>query len=173
MVGDGIDWSVLTGGYRVPYDPRPAIGRLYDDRLDDVAWRELWEELHHQGDVGEASYAAVPLLVEACTTGPRDWNFHGLIATIETERHRRANPAVPSWLKVTYEKALSKAGTLALEDLGTADDPEVIRSALAVVALARGDLQLGALLSDLDSSELQELVNERFAWSDLYDADAG
>jgi hypothetical protein len=24
------------------------------------AWDELWNELHHQRDVGEASYAAVP-----------------------------------------------------------------------------------------------------------------
>jgi len=52
-------WRQLRGGYGSPYDPRKALLSL--ERGTDVlaAWSELWEELHHQGDVGEASYAAV------------------------------------------------------------------------------------------------------------------
>jgi len=59
------DWGELNDGYGAPYDPRPAIAKLRAEPLDQAAWGELWNELHHQGDVGAASYAAVPLLVDA------------------------------------------------------------------------------------------------------------
>ena len=56
-------WSELKGGYRIAYDPPPALAKLERDAGDAEAWEELWNELHHQGDVGEASYASVPELV--------------------------------------------------------------------------------------------------------------
>src|ERR1700694_4323640 len=56
-------WNNLTGGYRVKCDPRPLLARLESDQNKETAWHELWEELHHQGDVGDASYASVPHLV--------------------------------------------------------------------------------------------------------------
>ena len=34
-------WSTAAGGYRIPYDPRPAL-RILDDGGDaEAAWREL------------------------------------------------------------------------------------------------------------------------------------
>ena len=162
----------MLGGYRTPYDPRPAVGKLGKSPLDQGVWDELWGELHHQGDLGEASYAAVPLLVDACVAGPRDWNFFGLLATIEVERHRRSNPPLPDWLAADYVAALAVARDLALSDLATAREPLVVRSALAVVALANGCVELGALLNYLDTGEITELL-ERFAgWRELYDVDA-
>ena len=163
-----VEWSELRGGYRQAYDPRPAVETLRRAPLDRTAWKELWDELHHQGDVGEASYASLPLLVEACQSGPRDWNFYGLVATIETERHRVSNPDLPSWLEDEYRRAVAQAKTLALGDLTTSTDPLVVRTAVAVVVLAAGDLKLGAWLSHLDSSEVAEMLEDRLAWSQLY-----
>lgn len=40
----------LMGGYRVPYDPKPALERLASDRC--AALDGLWEKLYHQGNVG-------------------------------------------------------------------------------------------------------------------------
>jgi hypothetical protein len=60
---DDDHWQRMLGGYRVPIDPRPAFAKLRTDVADADAWKWLWNELHHQGDVGEASYAAVPILV--------------------------------------------------------------------------------------------------------------
>lgn len=48
-------WLDLTGGYRMSFDPRPLIKRLETDTDTTGVWQELWNELHHQGDVGEAS----------------------------------------------------------------------------------------------------------------------
>lgn len=56
-------WPGLRGGYRIPYDPRSALCSLEQGKDVEAAWQELSTELYHQGDVGEASYAAVPHLV--------------------------------------------------------------------------------------------------------------
>ena len=45
-------WYQLTGGYKTPFDPRPALAKLSKLQDEVGAWEELWEELHHQGDVG-------------------------------------------------------------------------------------------------------------------------
>jgi hypothetical protein len=56
-------WNHLTGGYKTLFDPRPSLRNVESQQNTATAWEELWEELHHQGDVGPASYAAVPELV--------------------------------------------------------------------------------------------------------------
>src|SRR5947208_2158398 len=48
-------WNQLTGGYKIPFDPRPSLRKLESQQDTAAAWEELWEELHHQGDVGDAS----------------------------------------------------------------------------------------------------------------------
>jgi hypothetical protein len=46
-------WNELPGGYGTPFDPSDLLRRLEGGKK---AWDELWQELHHQGDVGVASY---------------------------------------------------------------------------------------------------------------------
>ena len=119
--------------------------------------------------MGEASYAAVPHLVRIAQNAlRRDWNLYGLVALIEIERHRKSNPPIPDWLASDYEAAWREISLLALEDLGNCEDPGTARSALSVVAIARGQMKLGALLNHFDDSEVDELVEERLAWSNLY-----
>jgi hypothetical protein len=137
--------------------------------LDRGAWEVLWGELHHQGDVGEASYAAVPHLVGLAAAAPkRDWNVYALVATIEIERHRQNNPPLPSYLTESYTTGFQQLAELALSELKTAKDRYVVRSALSVVALARGEAKLGALLGHLDDSEIDDFAETQLAWSDLY-----
>lgn len=57
---------------------------------------------------------------------------------------------------------------MALEDLSRPGEPILIQSALAVVALGRGQAQLGAVLLRLDESEITELAEERLGWSEIY-----
>src|ERR1700733_11200764 len=79
MLGlDDNRWSNLTGGYRTAFDPRPLLARLETEHDTAAVWHELWEELHHQGDLGEASYASVPHLVRIHrTSGIIAWNSYG------------------------------------------------------------------------------------------------
>jgi hypothetical protein len=65
-------WARLLSGYRVPYDPLRNLARREDVA---AAWNELWNELHHQGNIGEASFAALPHLVRIHEArGLADWN---------------------------------------------------------------------------------------------------
>jgi hypothetical protein len=159
-------WRTLKGGYRTTYDASVALRRLEEGH---DAWDELWNELHHQGDVGEASYASVPHLVRISQAAPRrDWNLYALAGLIEIERHRKSNPPIPDWLGADYSAAWRELEKLALYDLSNASDQELIRTALAVIAISRGQLRLGAFLTRLDESELAELTEEKLAWSKLY-----
>lgn len=130
-------------------------------------WEELWEELHHQGDLGLASYAAVPHLVRLARQ-KRDWNIYALVGLIETERHSKTNPVMPDWLLSDYQQALDQLVKLALEDLSQPGETILIQSALAVVALGHRLAQLGALLLQMDESEISEWTEARLCWSEVY-----
>jgi hypothetical protein len=161
-------WEGLKGGYKKPYDPRPALREL--EKSDDPdTWQQLWEGLHHQGDVGETSYAAVPHLVriQAHRSGV-NWNVYALISTIEVERHRRGNPPIPSWLADSYRVAWETVLEIGTRDLGKTDDPLAVQAILGALALAKGELKLGAFIAESDSSEVDELLEQRSAWSKLY-----
>jgi hypothetical protein len=145
MAHDDVDWSGLLGGRRLPYDPRPAL----------EAWRcgdkenapaELWDALHHQGDVDSASYAAAPLVAEIVASAPApDWNAYALLATIEEARVSGRNPPVPAFLELRYRAAWAAMLTHALRDIVTARDSVTVRSILAVLAHAKGEHTLGAI----------------------------
>src|SRR3954464_5346322 len=108
-------WLNMAGGYRTPLDPRPLLKRLETDTDTTAVWRELWDELHHQGDVGEASFAAVPFLVESYRQRHViEWNTYAIVAIIELARKEGQNPDVPQWFAEDYFQAIGK-----LAEIGT------------------------------------------------------
>jgi hypothetical protein len=159
-------WQELHGGYKVPYDASSALKRL--ERGEDV-WDELWQELHHQGDLGEASYAAVPQLVRiAEATERRDWNFYALLSCIEVQRHLKTNPPIPDWLEKDYRTAWLRVRQLVAVDLLQAPDALTVRSILGAAALAAGQVKLGAWIAYADESEIEADLEERSGWSESY-----
>jgi len=160
MTGRGEErWYGLLSGYRLPYDPRPAIAKLNQDAVD-AAWAELWRELHHQGDVDTASYAAVPELVMVCALhASRDWNVYALVGAIELRRAEGENPNVPDWLAPRYRDALARLAELAVNDLKRTDDPLVVRSALGIIAITKGLRAYARILLELDESEVEAIVD--------------
>ena len=92
-------WPTLEGGYRIPYDASRPLRRLRDtsekDEVESI-FVELWDNLHHQGDVGLASYLAVPQLVCICMGKKSlDSNYIGLCVLIENCRIEDHNPELP------------------------------------------------------------------------------
>ena len=159
-------WKTLQGGYRIPYDASVALRRL--EQGEDV-WDELWEDLHHQGDIGEASYAAVPHIVRIVGAWPqRDWNPYSIASTIEIERHRKKNPPLPDWLKVSYLAAWDELLRLGQRDILSVTNPDTISSILGALALAKQQVKLGAFISYADDSEIDEYLDEQHAWSEIY-----
>ncbi len=89
----------LISGYGTAYNPWPVLERLGSDKQ--AALEELWENLYHQGDIGSASYAAVPKLVALGELS--------LVAAIEIARLSEHNPPIPKELESSYWDALHAA----------------------------------------------------------------
>jgi hypothetical protein len=153
-------WEGLEGGYRVPYDPRPAIANL--DSGDSAAtWHDLWGDLYHQTDVGRASYAAVPLLVRRqLRVRDGSWQTYGLVGSIELARTLGHNPLLPEWLEPAYTEALAELGQLALLELTHAQTDEQLGSMLGVVALSKGDRARAQLLLEFTNDEVAEMIEQ-------------
>jgi|SRR5690242_5861748 hypothetical protein len=151
-------WDGLRGGYRIPFDPRPSLLRLEVGTDVDGAWHELWEELHHQGDVGEASYAAVPHLVRIHgQRGFVDWNTYGIVATIELARGQGKNPAVPKWLEEDYFDAIQELAKLGSVEVLRAEGRVAVRAILGILAIAKGARTHGRFLVDYSEEELLDI----------------
>jgi hypothetical protein len=78
-------WKELEGGYRRgTCDASIELRRLEKATTIDEAseiYKELCDQLHHQGDIGIASYYAVPHLVRIANSSRLlDYNVFGLVA---------------------------------------------------------------------------------------------
>ncbi|MBS1507057.1 MAG: hypothetical protein JSS79_10465 [Bacteroidetes bacterium] len=93
-------WKELKGGYKVVYDvsvPLRKLERSNDKKEINKIYEELWNELHHQGDVELASYLALPQLVRIAKDKKLfDWNVLAICVTIEQQRHQEKNPPLPT-----------------------------------------------------------------------------
>ena len=153
-------WPELLGGYRVPYDPRKALLALEHPNEAAAAWRELWSGLYHQGDIGEASYAALPHLVRIhAARGIADWNTYALAATIDDARHDGRNPQLPPDLQASYENAWRKLVDLGLRELAEAEDPTLVASIIGVLAMGKGQRTLGRLAVAFTEDERKEMID--------------
>jgi hypothetical protein len=157
-------WATYKGGYRVPYDASVPLRRLFAEGPSEALWDELWQELQHQGDVDQASYAAVPHLVEFIRCSPRlDWNPLGLVACIELERPRNRG-RLRKELAESYFAAIRALPAI----LGTHPDQEwseqVVLAAVSCIALARGQRWLAQAYFELDRDTAGRWFSEEFGW---------
>jgi hypothetical protein len=149
-------WSNLTGGYRTPLDPRPLLKRLEADADTAQVWQQLWEELHHQGDVGEASFAAVPFLVrDYRKRRVLDWNTYAIVAIIELARRQGENPDVPQWVADDYFHAIGELAKIGSAEVLQAKTPDNVRAILSVIAIEKGLRTHGRFLVEYSEDELQ------------------
>ena len=152
-------WAEMKGGYRMAFDPRPLLLRLEQGKNTDEVWHELWGELYHQGDVGEATYAAVPHLVRIHEEGNRqDANTYAFVAIVELARGKGKNPQVPAWLQPGYDNAIAKLGEIGVKELPLAKGAEQIQYILALVAIWKGTRVYGEILAENNQEELAYLV---------------
>jgi hypothetical protein len=169
-------WTQLKGGYRVLYDPRPMLLQLEAGTDTEQAWHDLWNELHHQGDVGEASYAAVPHLVRIHRQrSPGDWNTYAMVGIIELARgeevdpayNKRKNPEIPDWLKDDYFEAIGELAEIGVRELPSAQDPDLIRGIFGILALQKGARTYARFLLNYSEEEVLEMEAQASEISDL------
>ncbi len=161
---DDCRWAGLKGGYRMPFDPRPALLRIESGLDVGSAWHELWEDLHHQGDVDEVSYATVPHLVKMCRersgTTWSGWNVCALIGVIDIARRNGTNPEIPEWCRQDYFAALAELGVLAAADLVRTPEEDEVRALLCIVALTKSLPIHARFLLENSEEEMREIERQ-------------
>jgi hypothetical protein len=159
-------WAELEGGYRgSSYDASPILSRLKNaDTSENVKaiYQELWDELHHQGDVGLASYYAVPHMVSAAKSNQIiDYNVLGLVSLIEICRHKN-NPPIPPQFYPAYADALNELSSLAISIINRDWDLNTASAALTAIAIAKKQIKLGNAIQNLDSDDVIEEFLENY-----------
>src|SRR5450432_1042387 len=155
-------WELLDGGYRIPYDASKPLKKLngaITQKEQQELFIELWENLHHQGDVGLASYLAVPHLIDICIENKSlNWNFIGLCVTIENCRISGENPEIPSQFVDHYLGSLSKFEKYLLLNLKNINDRDAFRLTLALFAGANGQPKLSKAIEILDEYAVDDFL---------------
>lgn len=151
-------WKTLIGGYQTPYDASVELISL--DSTDDPTelaeiLDRLWDELHHQGDVGTASYYALPHIIKTAITKQQfDWRIIGLPLTIEHQRNSGTNPELPKELTEEYLNAIKNLGDYALSQINSELDNSTYLTALSAIVTASGRIQLGKAILELEDKDI-------------------
>jgi hypothetical protein len=163
MLLDDGRWKELEGAYRIKYDASNAL-KLFEkannSKQFEAVFKELWNELHHQGDVRVASYFSVPHIIRIAKDKKLcDFNVFALLATIEIERHYNS-PALPDEFKDEYLNAI-REGILDLIRTVIQEpwDTSLCSTVLACLAVSKGHIELAkASLLMEDETVLKEFL---------------
>ena len=116
-------------------------------------------ELHHQGDVGIASYLAVPHLAGiAKIRGFYNWNLLGICSTIEQQRHSGNNPVLPEQYFEYYMNGLNTLKEFVLENINKHTDDTTFRLALSTLAVCSGQTKLSKAIAELEPEIIDEFL---------------
>ncbi len=157
-------WGSVEGGYRIPYDAskplRKLKGAVNADERQEI-FDELWENLHHQENVGVASYLALPHLIDLCIESKSlDWNFIRLCVTIENCRLNGKNPELPNQYDDIYFSSLTKFEKYLSGNLKNINDRTAFRFTLSLLATVNGQPQLGKAIENLDEDALDKFLSQ-------------
>ena len=157
-------WKYFDGGYRDKYDASIPLSRLESEVEEfDSIWSELWENLYHQGDVGIASYAVVPYIARIVQSRKiLNYNPFALTVAIELARGRGENPELPDWLKEDYDQALWEIAKYGCDNLNSEWDSSILKSVLALIAIVKGNRDLGELIFEVDAGYEKDLLDKFF-----------
>lgn len=158
-------WEQYRSGYnRAPLDVRPWIRSLLGDvQVKSDHWDFLWMKLHHQGTLGEASYAVVPYMTDYVRRiADRNWNIFAFVAVVELQRTEQDNPPVPAEILEAYQESLQELPWLALR--GSSQDhwsEDQVRAVAACLAVSKGNRLLAQAYLELSEQLAREfLVNQ-------------
>jgi len=155
---DDNKWKTFDGGYRIPYDASIPLKRLKQaSTINEInsIFSELWNELHHQGDVGLASYYSVPYLIQIAKEKELyNFNVFGLISTIEIQRHQN-NPPLPKEIEKDYLKALHEDLPELIKMVLEMDwDINLSSSVLSALAVSKGHISMANVICKMDDEEM-------------------
>jgi hypothetical protein len=136
-----------------------ALQAILNSQGKSEPWFSLWSALAHQGDVYSASFAAVPHVMQVITSKPLQVDFAYFQFPAWVEICRLKNEIkIPEDLKTAYFDALSQLPNLVAVASTREWSPEFISSALASIAVAKGQPKIAEALLELTPSVAEEFM---------------
>ncbi len=143
-----------------------ALASAPDKPADATAepWYSLWSGLCHQGDAYTASYAAVPHLVDIAgrVTGALNFDFLLLPTAIEVARSSGRGPELPAGLADSYRAAIFRLPELVSLHREEPWDQNMLLSATAAQAVAKGHVDVAEALMNLDDYWIGRIRGNEF-----------
>ncbi|MGD1926345.1 MAG: hypothetical protein ACFB03_19485 [Paracoccaceae bacterium] len=162
-------WSTLTHAYGSASDIPGLLSDLASETepkegYESEPWFSLWSRLCHQGDVYDASYAALPHIVDiACSAkGPIDFSFLQLPAAIEIARKNGNGPSVPPDLANSYSEAVARLMECTALHRAAPWDQNMLISAMCAQAVAKGHTKVAEAIMNLDEELITRLISLDF-----------
>lgn len=160
------NWAQLKGGYRLPFDASVPLKQLKssDQPRPDI-WEQLWENLYHQGDVDEASYAALPHLIRIYEgKGWLDYNIVFFFAKVEEARREAKNPPLPGWVADDYQKSLLHLVRYAAGRIGDQWDYSTLQGFLLFLSILQGRSDLSLLIDFVEEGEAKRIMDVMYKY---------
>ena len=162
-------WQTLSHAYGSAADI-PDLLRQLDGATgsqighESEPWFTLWSSLCHQGDVYDASYAALPHIVEiACNAKEAiDFSFFQLAAAIESARNSGNGPPIPIDLADAYADSVSRLTECVALHCHENWDEATLLSAASALAAAKGHHRVAEALMNLDDDLITRLIELDF-----------
>lgn len=166
---DSPRWGELMHAHGPAADLPELLERLRTQLSEEIApdqdeaasplastWFELMSAICPGGEVGSASFAAVPHIVALAADHDVEVRAQllQLVARVEAGRHRPDAPAVPDDLEPAYRASLSRVPHLVAARMGDEWDPTTAQTLAGILLVAKGHPQLGMAVMEM-SGELQ------------------
>jgi len=150
-------WSSLRHAYGAASDIPSLLRQLQKlppSEEDEEPWFTLWSALAHQGDVFDASFAAVPHVVAALAQNPLGAHetYFQFPAWVEVCRSKNGIE-VPEILAPSYFDALGRLPSLVAAASLRTWDAGFLACALSAIAAAKGQPEIAEAVLELTSAE--------------------
>lgn len=166
---DNQNWKDLNHAYGSARDIPDLLQQLRahpnpTQNYSDEPWFSLWSRLCHQGDVYTASYAAVPHIIDICstTTDPIDFGFFQLPGCIEIARASGRGPDVPEMIAADYKLAFVRLPECIEKQYGYEWDDAMAQSVAVALLAAKGRFKVAEAISEMDSHIMEKIINADF-----------
>jgi hypothetical protein len=157
---DDLKNKELHGGYGTICDVSSLVSTVLAKPEDTDAWNEFWQELYHQSDIGNASLAVVPILVqELINKNYKGENLWAYVSSMEIVKGKRNNPNVPEWLLPSYSESINTLEAYSYQVASEIDNVVVLRYLFGFLLLRKGDFTYGQALSDLTPDVIEEALD--------------
>ncbi len=158
-------WPKYRSGCRLPYDVVPLICQLHQEGASKQFWETVWNELHHQGDVAEATYALIPYLVDyQSRQSTLDEQLFHFCVVVDLAQPENNNPPIPAEIEFSYAMALRQLPVIGVDLLKRGGAEHIVMGVVAAIALAAGHRVLARAYLEFGRADAAEYLKDLYGF---------